>query len=256
MPAARSSEPRDLAALARRASGRCWRAVEAQHRISTMKLTDNAAEQALLEDALEATKPALPEECRHLSYLLATPFRYGAPYPKGSRFRRAGLTPGVFYASAHPETAMAELAFHRLLFFADSPQTPFPRNPGEYTVFAADYATRRALDLTRAPLDRRRSAWMHPQDYTACQALADEARAARIDALLYASVRDPQHRPNVALLSGRAFARPKETARQSWRLHFAAQGVRALCEGPRQTLDFGREVFAEDKRMAAMVWER
>lgn len=254
MPAARSSE--SLSAYAKKAAGRCWRAVEAQHRVSTMKLTDNAAEQALLEQALEATKPALPEECRHLVYLLATPFRYGAPYPKGSRFRRAGLTAGVFYASAHPETAMAELAFHRLLFFADSPRTPFPRNPGEYTVFAADYATKRALDLTRPPLDRSNAVWMHPQDYAPCQALADDARAAQIEALLYASVRDPQHRLNVALLTPRAFAKRKETARQSWRLHVAAQGVRAVCEAPKQTLDFGREAFAADQRIKAMHWER
>lgn len=254
MPAARSSE--SIGTHARKAAGRCWRAVEAQHRVSTMKLTDNAAEQALLEQALETTKPALPQDCRPLSYLLTTPFRYGAPYPKGSRFRRAGLTPGVFYASAHPETAMAELAFHRLLFFADSPQTPFPRNPGEYTVFAADYATRRALDLTRPPLARRRADWMHPQDYGACQTLADDARAAQIEALLYASVRDPQHRLNVALLTPRAFAKPKETARQSWRLHLAAQGVRAVCEAPQQTLDFGREAFAADRCIKAMRWER
>jgi hypothetical protein len=254
MPAARSSDT--LATHARKATGRCWRAVEAQHRVSTMKLTDNAAEQALLEEALEATKPALPPECRHLSYLLATPFRYGAPYPKGSRFRRAGLTPGVFYASAHPETAIAELAFHRLLFFADSPATPFPRNPGEYTVFAADYVAKRTLDLTRAPLDKERTKWMHTHDYTACQALADQARAADIETILYSSVRDPQHRLNIALLTCGAFAKRKETARQSWRLHFSAHGVRAICEAPEQTLDFAHDTFAQDKRIAGMSWER
>lgn len=254
MPAARSSDR--LGKHARKTSGRCWRAVEAQHRVSTMKLTDTAAEQALLEEALEATKPALPPDCRHLSYLLATPFRYGAPYPQGSRFRRAGMTPGVFYASAHAETAIAELAFHRLLFYADSPAIPFPRNPGEYTVFAADYAARRALDLTREPFDRNRAKWMHAQDYSACQALADAARAADIDVILYASVRDPQHRRNVALLTCRAFARRRETARQSWRLHLSAQGVRAVCEAPQHTLDFGRETFAADARIRRMAWDR
>jgi hypothetical protein len=73
---------------------------------------------------------------------------------------------------------------------------------------------------------------------------------------MYASVRDPQHRLNVALLTGRAFARPDVTARQSWRLHFGAQGVRAICEAPRQTLDFGRETFAGDPRIKRMLWER
>jgi hypothetical protein len=251
-----TARPDTLKTLARRAAGRCWRAVEAQHRVSTMKLTDSAAEQAVLEEALEATKPALPPDCRHLSYLLATPFRYGAPYPKGSRFRRAGMTPGVFYASGDPDVAMAELAFHRLLFFAESPKTPFPRNPGEYTVFATDYATRRALDLTRPPIDKQRGKWMHPQDYSACQALADDARAADIDVILYPSVRDPQHRLNVALLACSAFAKRKETGRQSWRLHLSAQGVRAVCEAPKIAFEFGREAFAADSRIKKMAWAR
>ena len=131
-PAALSSEARPL-------QGRCWRLVEAQHRVSTLKLVDSLAEQALLEELLETTKPPVPPECRHLHYLLATPFRYGA-YPKGSRFRRAGLTPGVYYASEAPETAVAEIAFYRLLFFAESPATPWPVNAAEFTAFAVPFA--------------------------------------------------------------------------------------------------------------------
>ena len=33
-------------------AGACWRIVEAQHRYSTLKLTDSLAEQALLEDLM------------------------------------------------------------------------------------------------------------------------------------------------------------------------------------------------------------
>ena len=57
-------------------AGAAWRLVEAQHRVSTLKLVDSLAEQAALEEILEATKPPLPEECRALDYLLATPLRY------------------------------------------------------------------------------------------------------------------------------------------------------------------------------------
>src|SRR5690606_23673868 len=103
-----------------------WRLVEAQHRVSTLKLVDTHDEQALLEELVEETKPAIPAECRHLDYLLATPFRYGSVYPQGSRFRRAGRTRGVFYAAEQVATAVAEMAFYRLLFFADSPDTPWP----------------------------------------------------------------------------------------------------------------------------------
>ncbi|MEQ8514082.1 MAG: RES family NAD+ phosphorylase, partial [Chromatocurvus sp.] len=85
--------------------------------MSTLRLVDTLDEQSLLEDILEETKPPVPTECIGLHYLYMTPFRYGS-YPDGSRFRRAGKTPGVYYASESPRTAIIETAFHRLLFFA------------------------------------------------------------------------------------------------------------------------------------------
>lgn len=232
-------------------SGDVWRLVEAQHQVSTMKLVDTSDEQALLEQVLEATKPALPPEARHLDYLLATPFRYGAVYPHGSRFRRAGRTPGVFYAALTQATAVAEMAFYRLLFFTESPQTPLPVNPADYTAFAARISTTRAVDLTRPPLSDNRQAWEDPTDYGACQTLAETARAAVLDAILYRSVRDPQRGTNIALLSPEAFAHREPVARQSWRIHWSGRHVQAICEFPRQRLGFSLEDFASDPRIAA-----
>ena len=114
-----TSTPAELSSDARALAGICWRVIEAQHHVSTLKLVDSVAEQETLEDLIERTKPPLPPECRDLNYLLSTPFRYGAVYPKGSRFRRAGMTAGVFYASETPQTAVAEMTFYRLLFFAE-----------------------------------------------------------------------------------------------------------------------------------------
>src|SRR4029078_3110593 len=127
--------PAALLSEAGAAEGLCWRVVDAQHRVSTSKLTDTLEEQTLLESLIEAAKPKIPEECLHLHYLLFTPFRYGAPYPKGSRFRRAGLTLGVFYGSEAPRTAVVEVAFHRLLFFAESPTIPWPTAVAQFTAF-------------------------------------------------------------------------------------------------------------------------
>jgi hypothetical protein len=155
----------------------------------------------LLESLLEESKPALPPECQGLDYLLATPFRYGAVYPHGSRFRRAGRTLGVYYASEKVETALAEMAFYRLLFFADSPDTPLPSNAAEYTAFSAAIETARAIDLTAPPLDRDHATWSDPTRYEPCQSLADAAREAECQAILYASVRDPSHGRNIALLT-------------------------------------------------------
>ena len=179
-PAALSSEAVPLAK-------KCWRLVEAQHVVSTLKLVDTLDEQALLENLIEETKPQIPVECRHLHYLLATPFRYGSVYPHGSRFRRAGRTPGVYYAAETMATAVAEMAFYRLLFFAESPETPWPTDAAEYTAFAATVATGRAIDLTRPPLDRDEASWTHRTDYEACQALAERAREAGLEAIRYRS---------------------------------------------------------------------
>src|SRR5215470_1307876 len=163
----------ELLSSAQRASGRCWRAVEAQNVISTAKLTDTAAEQRVLEELIEKSKPQVPPECRQLNYLLSTPFRYGAPYPRGSRFRKAGHTAGVFYGAENPDTAIAELCFSRLLFYSESPATKWSPEAGEYTAFAVRYATGRAVDLTKPPLDTREAAWAHKTRYNECQELAD-----------------------------------------------------------------------------------
>lgn len=243
-PAALSSELRAV-------SGRFWRLVEAQHQISTLKLVDTLEEQALLENLLEESKPALPPECVGLDYLLATPFRYGAVYPHGSRFRRAGRTLGVFYASEKVETALSEMAFYRLLFYADSPATPLPANAAEYTAFAAPVATSAALDLTLPPLDRDRAIWIDPLNYEACQALAKAARAADTEAILYESVRDPRHGRNLALLTAKAFSAREPAERQTWRIRLSASGVQALCEFPKQRIGFARSDFGGDPRIAS-----
>jgi hypothetical protein len=244
-----------VASERRRLTARAWRTVEAQHRVSTMKLVDTLAEQALLEVIIDGTKPPVPAACRHLHYLLSTPFRYGAPYPQGSRFRRAGLTPGVFYASRTPETAIAEMAFHRLLFFADSPDTPWPLNAAEYTVFASDIRTRAAIDLGKAPFDRDRAAWMHTTDYSACQQFADVAREVGVDVIRYRSARDAGG-VNLAVLSCRTFATPNPVERQTWRLDISAAGVRAVCAFPESRLEFDAATFAADPRIAAIRWQR
>ena len=219
-----------------------------------MALVDTLEEQALLERVLDDSKPLIPPECRHLHYLLFTPFRYGALYPAGSRFRRAGLTPGVFYASQQSETAVAELAFRRLLFFAESPSTPWPVNAAEYTSFAVAYGGRKGLDLTRPPLDRDAAKWTDPVDYEPCQDLADAARQAGVQVLRYQSARAPGL--NIALLACAAFTSTAPLERHVWRVHVGAMGVRAICVFPEERLAFDRQAFARDPRIAALNWDR
>lgn len=234
--------------------GEAWRLVEAQHRVSTMKLVDDAEEQRTLEALLDDSKPPVPEACRHLHYLLFTPFRYEAR--SDSRFRRAGATPSVFYAAGSVETATAEVAFWRLLFFVESPGTPWPANPLEFTAFAVGWSAGLCLDLTRPPYDERREDWIHPTDYAACHAVADEARALGADAIRSISARDPTCGRNISLLSCGAFVDHAPRRLQSWRLKLSTAGVYARCEEPRTALHFDRDAFARDPRIAALRWER
>lgn len=219
-----------------------------------MALVDTLEEQALLEQVLDDSKPSIPAECRHLHYLLFSPFRYGAIYPTGSRFRRAGPSPGVFYGSQQPETAVAELAARRLLFFAESPATPWPANAAEYTSFAITYSTRKGLDLTRPPFDRDVEKWTDPVDYSYCHDFADAARAAGVQVLRYHSARADG--VNIALLTCAAFAGTAPVDRHVWRVHFGSMGVRAIGDSPGQRLGFDRDAFARDPRIAALNWDR
>ena len=247
--------PAALSSNARAVLGLCWRMVEAQHHVSTLKLVDTLPEQAILESLIDGAKPPVPPECRHLNYLLFTPFRYGA-YPTGSRFRRAGLTEGVFYGAEAPKIAAAEMAFHRLLFFVESPATPWPTNPAEYTAFAAEYGTERAIDLAQNPLNSQSMQWSDPTDYSHCQALANNARLAMIDVIRYRSVRDPNNGLNIAILSCRAFTKANPIDHQTWRIHLSSSGVHVVCESPIWGVTFDRQTFAKDPRIAALTWER
>jgi hypothetical protein len=240
-PAALRSEAHPLA-------GRCWRLVEAQHRVSTMKLVDTLEEQVRLEEELERTKPPGPPECAGLHYLLSTPFRYGR-YPGSSRFRREGYSPGVFYAAENDETAVAETVFYRLLFFAESPKTPFPRNPLEFTAFEASYETDAAVDLTTDAFAAGVAQWTHLTDYSACLALADAARDAGISVIRYLSVRDPQGGANLALLSCLAFSARAPDRYATWRIGLSAHGAIALCDRPDRKLSFPMTAFSADARL-------
>lgn len=217
--------PTGLASESVRLAGTVWRVVEHQYTTSTRKIVDTAAKQVILEELLEASKPPYPVGTEHLDYLLKTPFRYYPLSTHGSRFRSAGAREGVFYASEHIRTALAEMAYYRLRFFAESPGTPMPRNEQRLTAFAVAYRASRGLDLTRPPLNRDRKRWTHPTDYHETQALATAAREAGITAIRYESVRDAEHSANVALLTPAAFAAPKRLAEQQWLLYLAPTEV-------------------------------
>jgi hypothetical protein len=244
-----------LLSRATQLSGSFWRVVEAQHYISTMKLTDSLEEQAILEDLIEDTKPPVPPDCEGLHFLLMTPFRYSRQNPWGSRFRKPNDESGVFYAAEQAETAVAETVFHRLRFFAESPETPWPQNAAEYTAFSVEVHSERAIDLTAFAADELTEI-LDPVSYAAGQVLSENAREGGIELIRYPSIRDPGRRANLAVLTPAAFAKLEPTGRQTWRIYLDRNGARAICESPSLLLSFGRDAFSTDPRMSAFVWDR
>lgn len=230
MTSAPRSETVPISTDFRRYSGKVWRLVEAQHRISTNRLAASVDDQALLEQLVEEVKPVMPAAARGLHYLLATPFRYG--YAKPSRFRRANARPGIFYASEHVATAVAETAYWRLLFFSRSPGFVPPTTVVEHSAFTVSIAVERALDLTAAPFVAHAMKWMDPQDYAACQDFADAARGIDARAIRYASVRDPVHRANIALFDPAGFTAVAPTIEQSWHFRYEAGQITAFAAFP------------------------
>lgn len=239
--------PTALASEARLMAGTVWRVVEHQYTASTRKIVDTLAEQDLLEEILEESKPPYPPEAERLHYLLKTPFRYYPANPYGSRFRRCNIGEGVFYASEHIRTALAEFSYYRIRFFQASPDTPLPRNEERLTAFTAAYQSHKALDLTLAPLNRDRHQWIAANDYSATQSLADNVRKAEIDAIRYESVRDAEQGINIALLQPSVFVSQKPIIEQTWFLYLApteVNCVRVNTGGSDEKWTFPRSQFA------------
>ncbi len=208
--------PAELLSNSKNYTGKVWRMVEAQHLVSTSKIVDSLYEQELLEDILEESKPPVPAQAADLDYLLFSPFRYGTRPPSGSRFR--SITDlGVFYAAELIRTAAAEVGYWRWKFLQDT--NGLDRlQPCAFTGFKVPIRTE-CIDLRELPFNVNSESWEHPTDYTATQYIGRTVREAAIGAILYTSVRDPDHRTCIAIMSPKAFAAKKpDPACQTWTL--------------------------------------
>jgi hypothetical protein len=181
-----------------------WRGVEAQHVIASMKLVDNAAEQHLLEELLETSKPAPPRTPHPLHYLLFTPFRYRPAHP--SRFRPAH-TPGLWYGAVELETACAEVAYWKWRFLMDSAALADQALHTQHTFFQAEVSGR-CINLGARPWSASATRWQHPTDYSACHRLAAAAREHEVAWIRYASARRQRGTCGVALVPASLSLKP------------------------------------------------
>jgi RES domain len=160
----------------------------------------------------------------------------------------------VFYACEKIRTAVAELSFYRLLFCAESPDTPFPDAPTDFSAFYVPVKTLAMVDLsTPAFID---PALRDLVDYAACQNLAGKARRANAGAIRYISVRDPERGFNLSILTPGAFASKQPTAWQTWRINVAEHSISAICDFPRTSISYDCATFAADSRLTDFRWQR
>jgi hypothetical protein len=215
--------------------------VEAQHQISTRKLVGSDEEQAVLEELLERLKPPIPEGER-LHYLLFTPFRY-PPLVHGSRFGTR-LERGIWYGSERTRTAVAEVAYYRLLFL-EGTAADLGALETDLTAFRVRVRTDRGVDLTRPPFDRWRGKLASKTSYAATQPLGAAMREAGIEAFRAPSARDVEGGVNVGIFTPRAFAARKPRALEAWRSVADRRAVELVKRDyfGRETVRFPREDF-------------
>jgi len=226
-------------------SSEVWRVVENQHESSTRKLVDSLAEHELLERLLDDKKPALPNECVGLHYLLATPFRY-PPLKYGSRFgtRRER---SLWYGAEEPSTALAETAFYRLWFLHDSAAKIAPLE-SEFTAFNVRVDTQKGADLTVEPFSRRRAEISSKTKFAVAQQLGSDMRAAGVEAFRYFSARQ-ERGINVGVLTCRAF-QGSPIRERHWRCFASSDSVEFFSPMTREKHAFSRDQFEVDGALA------
>lgn len=195
-------------------SGTLCRMVESQEQVATMTLVDDLDEQDALEKMLDAAKPPYRKGTESLHYLLRTPFRY-PPLRHGSRFGKRH-EPSIFYGSLSRDTALAESAYYRLLFWHGQTEPPASPYSSQHTLFEAEYELARGVRLQRAECRVHRPTLTDPADYSATQALGTKMRDAGIEAFEYPSARCPRAGDNIALFEPSALACTRPTACESW----------------------------------------
>lgn len=219
-------------------AGELLRIVESQHRVATLSLVDNLAEQALLEDLLEQAKPPLAPGSEGLHYLLATPFRY-PPLRHGSRFGRP-FEPGIFYGARRLRTLLAEAAYYRFVFWTGMAEPPpSGRLRTQHNVFRARFRGERGVRLQQPPCAAHEAVLRDPVDYRPAQRLGSALRSARVDAFEFVSARDSERGLNVALFRPDALVSREPLGLSRWlcettggQVTFAPEATLALYHFP------------------------
>lgn len=168
-----------------------FRVCESQEDVATMNIVDSLADQSVLENMIEASKPG--SLVGH--YLVSTPFRY-PPLQHGSRFGGT-FEPSLFYGSESLEGCFTETAFYRFLFFSAYASTHEVNN--SYTSFSLKVVSESSVDLTQGPFQAFAKDLLSPSNYGVTQELGSEIRSAGVKLIRYQSARSIKPNVNIAL---------------------------------------------------------
>ncbi len=223
--------------------GEVLRIVESQERAATFNLVDDVAEQNVLEQLLDKTKPRLhPETPPGLHYLLATPFRY-PPLAHGSRFGTR-FEPSPFYGSRTARAVLAEGAYYQLIFWHDMATPPESGQiRTQHTLLRAEFHSVRGLTLQTPPFNAFRETLVDPARYDATQALGAAMRDAGVEAFESVSARDRKHGLNVTLFTPKVFTTLIPTLQTQVFCTTDARGVVFGLVDPKAIYSFPREEF-------------
>jgi hypothetical protein len=184
--------------------------VEAQFRNSTRKLVDSDAEQELLESLIDRhAKQPVPAGFEDLHYLLSTPFRH-PPLRNGSRFGTR-LERGILYGARELPTALAEVAYYRLVFL-EGTAADLGDLHLDLTAFWFGIAAAGGVDLSSPPFAEYEPQISSKTQYGATQRLGADMRAAGVQACLYVSARALGRALNLAVLEN--VFRPRRPVRE------------------------------------------
>ena len=222
-------------------AGRLCRVVESQEQVATMNLVDDLAEQSAIEQLLDRVKPPYRAGTEHLHYLLSTPFRY-PPLRHGSRFGQRHER-SIFYGSLGWQTALAEAAYYRFVFWHGQAVPPALPYKTQHLLFEADYATPTGLRLQGLECAPYRAVIANPSEYTATQLMGAQMRAAGIRAFEYPSARSPGGGNNIGLFEPDALASDRPTATQNWLCKTGAAQVVFNARDPDRLIGFALDDF-------------
>lgn len=228
--------------------GDLLRLVESQEQVATSSLVDDLAEQALLEDLIETTKPVRRSGTEHLDYLLASPFRY-PPLRHGSRFG-GRFEPSLFYGSKARSTVLAESAYYRCVFWSDMAGSP----PGgrlltQHNLIRARYRSARGLRLQAPPFSDYEDRLVDPVDYGPIQRLGSAMREAGVQAFEFVSARARRRGINIGLFDPAALASRRPLARSHWLCETRAESVAFFSGTDNALVRFPIEHFMVDGRL-------